>query len=950
MADSTISGLGSGGSLTGAELIPAVQGGTTVKITVQDIIDASPGAVYTSSNGITLAVTDFQLGGTLTQNTSIGGAGTYSLDLGTNLSRLSTFVVRSSNSNTLFFTDGTQSSLIFQNTGSTLINHSTGTTFSRLTFNGQAVTVNSDYSTFAGIQEGSNFSANYTSLSLINKGYAASVFVPYTGATTSLNMGNSNNVSAKAFYVIGSSGAGLVNLGLQASVISATGGGIDLFCNTAGNFSIADANGITAAFATFGNTNDNIYTLRDFSGTVAFLSDLGSYQPLSTNLTSLAALTYSSTSFVKMTASGTFALDTNTYLTTSAAALAYQPLDADLTSWALITRAAGFDTFVATPSSSNLASLVTDETGSGALVFGTSPTFTTDITTPLIIGGTAIGSKIQYKGTTGVGTSTVAAHEFLVGTNGATSSVKFYNDGSTNFGNATANATAFGIMRVGQGTSWVDIGEYQAGRSGIWGGAVAPTATNFGIAMFGGATSVNAATTSDSVFITNVSGVRATFGNYSLSFSPAARSSLATTNFTFTTSTNTGQTAGSNIPNFLVSGSSKTWSQGTVALQYFNWFTSNTTISGGGASSFTLVGNSVFEYPQGGSSATNVLSAAIYVPTLALTNTTTSYGIYVNAASGATTNYSVGFAHANTTISIKETSSTAAQISSSANLLLNSGSSANVFLQVNGVTKATFGVSSTDFVTAAQATGAVSAYTYSPGNNTNQTLSTEIPKVLYTLGSTQWATGTLATQPFFKITQPTISFVGSSTATLASTFYIAGAPNSGTNAIQTTNAALYIDTAAVNGTGTVGTSYGAFINAMTGATTNWAAGFNGNVTVLDGSFFRGRINLRVVSMTDATSFTPTGDTADINTQANTQAIGNLTANAPSGTPVNGQLLQITISSTNVQTFVWNAIYVAGTTTALPTVTTGATKTDKFFFQYNSTVSKWQLINAQYGYV
>ena len=35
----------------------------------------------------------------------------------------------------------------------------------------------------------------------------------------------------------------------------------------------------------------------------------------STNLTSLAALTYASTSFVKMTASGTFALDTNTYLT-----------------------------------------------------------------------------------------------------------------------------------------------------------------------------------------------------------------------------------------------------------------------------------------------------------------------------------------------------------------------------------------------------------------------------------------------------------------------------------------------------------------------------------------------------------------------------------------------------------------------------------------------------------
>lgn len=36
-----------------------------------------------------------------------------------------------------------------------------------------------------------------------------------------------------------------------------------------------------------------------------------------------------------------------------------QPLDSDLTSWAAITRAAGFDTFVATPSGANLAALIT---------------------------------------------------------------------------------------------------------------------------------------------------------------------------------------------------------------------------------------------------------------------------------------------------------------------------------------------------------------------------------------------------------------------------------------------------------------------------------------------------------------------------------------------------------------------------------------------------------------
>jgi hypothetical protein len=101
-----------------------------------------------------------------------------------------------------------------------------------------------------------------------------------------------------------------------------------------------------------------------------------------------------------------------------------QPLDSDLTSWAGVTRASGFDTFAATPSlanlgslltdeatglitfmttpsSANLATLVTDETGSGALVFGTSPTFTTGITTPIatITQGTITDPAPQINGT-----------------------------------------------------------------------------------------------------------------------------------------------------------------------------------------------------------------------------------------------------------------------------------------------------------------------------------------------------------------------------------------------------------------------------------------------------------------------------------------------------------------------------------------------------------------------
>lgn len=106
---------------------------------------------------------------------------------------------------------------------------------------------------------------------------------------------------------------------------------------------------------------------------------------------------------------------------------------------------------------------------------------------------------------------------------------------------------------------------------------------------------------------------------------------------------------------------------------------------------------------------------------------------------------------------------------------------------------------------------------------------------------------------------------------------------------------------------------------------------------------------RVVAVADANSITPNIDTSDIVTQANTQAIGTLTMNAPSGSVVNGQAVVIRISSTAVQTFAWNAIYQGSTDFALPTVTSGAGKTDYLGFIYNSTTSKWQMLAKNFGF-
>jgi hypothetical protein len=85
--------------------------------------------------------------------------------------------------------------------------------------------------------------------------------------------------------------------------------------------------------------------------------------------------------------------------------------------------------FAAT-TSSQLAGVISDETGSGALVFGTSPTFTTNITTPLIVGGSGIASKITYTGSTNATpTLTGIAHSFYVGNNGADEAIRILHNG-----------------------------------------------------------------------------------------------------------------------------------------------------------------------------------------------------------------------------------------------------------------------------------------------------------------------------------------------------------------------------------------------------------------------------------------------------------------------------------------------------------------------------------------
>ena len=109
------------------------------------------------------------------------------------------------------------------------------------------------------------------------------------------------------------------------------------------------------------------------------------------------------------------------------------------------------------------------------------------------------------------------------------------------------------------------------------------------------------------------------------------------------------------------------------------------------------------------------------------------------------------------------------------------------------------------------------------------------------------------------------------------------------------------------------------------------------------------VAIQNVVIPNATSITVNTDITDIATQANTQAVGTLTINAPTGTAVNGQKFILRLTSTNVQTFSFNAVFAGSTDLTLPTVSSGGGLTDYLGFIYNSTSSKWQMIAKVFGF-
>lgn len=223
------------------------------------------------------------------------------------------------------------------------------------------------------------------------------------------------------------------------------------------------------------------------------------------------------------------------------------------------------------------------------------PTFTTAINTPLING---ISGLVQFKSTDNI-----------------------------NIGNAST--TGQRILRIGQGTASMDIGNATdvTGAPTIFFNQSTFTLANAALTGSQFATILNS---NNQVFIRLGNGNQIAVSITNHVFTPSAASSGAITPFTFTKPASTNQTLSTAIAGWNVNGGSRQWATGAITAQSENVWGA-TTYSFVGASTITNAYGNEFNAPIAGTNCTitNNFSAKFNAP-ISLTQTVTTETVVSN--------------------------------------------------------------------------------------------------------------------------------------------------------------------------------------------------------------------------------------------------------------------------------------------------------------------------------
>ncbi len=425
--------------------------------------------------------------------------------------------------------------------------------------------------------------------------------------------------------------------------------------------------------------------------------------------------------------------------------------------------------------------------------------FSAGITNSVILGG--VGLSATQSNTVYVPTLRASSNLFVSGTQSV-------------IGATAVNNSGLGVLRVAQGSAWMDFGQIGAGSFGMWINQT-PSATNHSILV----TSANTMQINSAFLKLQQGNVdKMTMDANSFIFTPTQAALATTTAFKIAVASSSSTTATIEALSFNIASATIQHATGTVSVQRFALIEAPT-YSFVATSSITDAATlAISGAPNAGAFAGITNSHALWVQSGAVT---------VDDGSGRTIIRSSVGTPADPAIYMGNTQSGFVPSATNYILKVASGGSGNTFLNGNAVAIMTGGsarVTVTNgliqFASSGASTGNLTSYIFTSPSKTTQTSSTEQINFLVTQQITQFvgSATAISNQRSFVINAATYSAsTTASVITNAATLAITGAATTGPNMTITNNYALWVQGSASRFDGLVDHGNNKIINLATGS-------------------------------------------------------------------------------------------------------------------------------------